>query len=173
MSRISNRRLFPDFLRDVSGEVRGPARPRNLLLAQLPPAVLARLRPRLSQVHLRKKELLFRAQEPPRTAYFPITAVISLVTTLESGQSLAGREGIAGAPMHAGMTSMSCDGIVQIEGVAQRIPVDVLRHEVLKDERWSATLGQYAHLTLVRSQQISACNMFHPVEQRSGFIVQQ
>jgi CRP-like cAMP-binding protein len=162
--------LFPDFLRDVRGEVRGGARPRNLWLAQLPPELLGRLRPHLSLVHLRKREVLFRAQEPLRTAYFPSTAMISLVSTLESGQSLAvgwiGREGIAGAPVYTGMTTMSCEGVVQIEGGAFRIRVDVLCREVLKDERWSAALGRYAHLTLVRSLQISACNMFHSVEQR-------
>lgn len=114
MTRTADRRLFPAFLRDVSGEVRGWARPRNLMLSQLPPALLARLRPYLSQVRLHKKELLFRAQEPLRTAYLPSTAVISLVSTLESGQSLAigwiGREGIAGAPVYPGMTAMSCGG---------------------------------------------------------------
>jgi CRP-like cAMP-binding protein len=168
--RIPDRPLFPDFLRDVRGEVRGGRRTRNLMLAHLPPALLTRLRPYFSVVHLRKKEVLFRAHEPLRTAFFPCSALISLVTTLESGQSLAvgwiGREGIAGAPADSGMTTMPCEGLVQIAGVAERISVEVLRHEMLSDERCSATVGRYAHLALARSLQIAACNMFHPVEQR-------
>jgi CRP-like cAMP-binding protein len=162
--------LFRDFLRDVRGEVRAWSRPRNLLLAQLSPPLLGRLRRYLSPVHLRKNEVLFRSQDRLRSAYFPSKAVISLVSTLESGQSLAvgwvGRDGRAAMPFVHGIGTSSCEGVVQIAGSAVRIPVDVLRHEALADVRLFDILGRYAHLALVRSMQLSACNMFHSAEQR-------
>ena len=146
------------------------ATPQNRLLATIPPRVLARLTPHLERVHLHQKEVLFRAHEPLRVVYFPDAAVVSLVSTLESGQSLevglVGRDGLAGTSVLPGITVMSCDGIVQIPGLARRMSADVLRQEVLKDEALYSTLGRFAQLLLVRSMQLSVCNMFHPVEQR-------
>ena len=64
---------------------------------------------------------------------------MNFAPTLESGDSLevglVGRDGIAGTAVFPGITMMSCDGIVQIPGVAQRISVEALRHEVLADGR--------------------------------------
>jgi len=61
---------------------------------------------------------------------------------------------------------MSCDGVVQIPGVARRMSAEVLRREVLADETLYSTLGRFAQVLLVRSMQMSVCNMFHSVEQR-------
>jgi CRP-like cAMP-binding protein len=103
-------------------------------------------------------------------AYFPNTAVVSLVSTLESGQSLevgvVGRDGLAGTAVFPGITTMSCDGIVQIPGAAQRISAEALRQALLADETLYSTLGRFAQVLLVRSMQMSVCNMFHSVEQR-------
>ena len=146
------------------------ATPHNRLLATIPPPVLAQLTPHLERVHLHQKEVLFRAHEPLRLVYLPDTAVVSLVSTLESGQSLevglVGCDGLAGTSVFPGITVMSCDGIVQIPGLARRMSADVLRREVLNDETLYSTLGRFAQLLLVRSMQMSVCNMFHPVEQR-------
>ena len=147
-----------------------PTAAGNQLLALLPPAVLARLEPHLDSVDLRRKDVLFRANELASACYFPATAVISLVSTLESGESmgvgLVGRHGLAPISVFPGIFSMPCDGIVQIPGVAHRISVDVLREEVLANEPLYEQLCRYAQLLLVRVVQMSVCNMFHPVEQR-------
>jgi CRP-like cAMP-binding protein len=146
------------------------ALPDNRLLMLLSPRVLARLTPHLQSVNLQAKEVLFRAHEPVRLAYFPNTAVVSLVSTLESGESLevglVGRDGMAGTAVFPGITTMSCDGVVQIPGVAQRISADVLRRELLADEELYSTLGRFAQVLLMRSMQMSVCNVFHSVEQR-------
>ncbi|HET7699025.1 MAG TPA: Crp/Fnr family transcriptional regulator [Vicinamibacterales bacterium] len=143
---------------------------QNRLLALLPPRVLGRIVPHLEPVHLHRKEVLFRAHEPVRAAYFPSSAVISLVSTLESGQSLEvgliGRDGLAGTAVLPGITQMSCDGVVQIPGLAHRMSAEILRREVLGDETLYSTVGRFAQVLLVRSMQMSVCNMFHSVEQR-------
>lgn len=145
-------------------------RSRNRLLGLLPADALERLRPHLQSVNLHRQEVLFRAHEPLRVAYFPSTAVVSLVSTIESGQSLevglVGRDGLAGTAVFPGITMMSCDGVVQIPGVAQRMNADVLRQELLADETMYSTFGRFAQVLLVRSMQMSVCNMFHSVEQR-------
>ena len=160
---------------------RGPDRPKltprlsegpleNRLLASLPAALRARLAPHLQPVYLQRGEILFRAHEPLHTAYFPTTAVISLVSTLESGESLevglVGRDGFAGTSVFPGITMMSCDGIVQIPGVAERIGVEVLRAEAGADLTLYSRLCGFAQTLLMRSMQMSVCNVFHSVEQR-------
>ena len=114
--------------------------------------------------------MLFRAHEPVRVAYFPSTAVVSLVSTMETGESLEvgliGRDGLAGTAVLPGITTMSCDGVVQIPGLAQRMSAEVLRQELLSDETLYSIVGRFAQVLLVRSMQMSACNMFHSVEQR-------
>ena len=114
-----------------------PTEPENRLLGLLPPAVLARLTPHLDSVRLCRNDVLFRANEPLRVCYFPTTAVVSLVSTLESGDSLevgiVGRDGLAGTSVFPGIFMMSCDGIVQFPGVAHRISTDVLRAEVPRE----------------------------------------
>ena len=144
--------------------------PQNRLLALLPPAVLARLTPYLEPVHLQRQEVLFRAHEPLRAAYFPSSAVVSLVSTLESGESLevgfVGRDGLAGTAVFPGNTRMWCDGVVQVPGSAQRMGAEVLRREMLANETLHSTIGRFAQVLCVRSMQMSVCNMFHCVEQR-------
>jgi len=151
-------------------EDHAPVRVKNRLLELLPPAILAQLTPHLERIHLHHREVLFRAHEPLRMVYFPETAVISLISNLESGESLevglVGRDGLAGTAVFPGITMMSCDAVVQIQGVAHRISADVLRAAVLTDETLYSTLGRFAQVLLVRSMQMSVCNMFHSVEQR-------
>ena len=151
-------------------EDHAPVRVKNRLLELLPPAILARLTPHLERIHLHHREVLFRSHEPLRMVYFPETAVISLISSLESGESLevglVGRDGLAGTAVFPGITMMSCDAVVQIQGVAHRISADVLRAAVLTDETLYSTLGRFAQVLLVRSMQMSVCNMFHSVEQR-------
>ena len=148
----------------------GPGRCTNLLLQLLPPPLLARLNTYLEPVHLERKEVLFRAQEPVRVVYFPDCAVISFVSRLETGETLevgmVGRDGFAATGVFPGITTMTCDGIVQIPGLARRMSADVLRREMQANEELHSILCRFAQTLLVRSMQMSVCNTFHSVEQR-------
>jgi len=143
---------------------------RNKLLAGLEPSALARFVKELESVHLERKEVLFRAHEPLRVVYFPVSAVISFVSRLETGETLevglVGRDGLAGTAVFPGITTMSCDGIVQIPGLCLRIGADTLRREIQTLESLHSAIARYAQVLLIRSMQMSACNMFHSVEQR-------
>jgi CRP-like cAMP-binding protein len=142
----------------------------NQLLMSFPPGVLERLKPHLQVVFLEKNDVLFRAQETLRTVYFPQTAVISLVSRLESGEALevglVGGDGMAGIAVFPGITTMSCDGVVQVAGWSFRMSADVLRRELRSDEALCSNIGRYAQVLLARSMRMSVCNMFHSVEQR-------
>ena len=142
----------------------------NWLLASLPPAVLAHLTPHLERVVLERKDVLFRAHERRGHVYFPTTAVVSLIGTLDSGETLEvgsiGRDGVVGAVALPDADSMPCDGIVQIHGVAHRLDATLFRQALSGYEPLATVVGRYAHLLLVRSMQMQLCDMFHPVEQR-------
>jgi hypothetical protein len=101
--------------------------------------------------------------------HFPLTAVVSLVSRLESGQmlevGLVGHDGVAGTALLPGTTTMACDGVVQVAGWALRMTADALKREDGKGSLVSLTI-RYTHLLLARSMQMSVCNMFHTVEQR-------
>jgi len=142
----------------------------NWLLASLPPTVLTHMAPHLERVALDRKQTLFRAHERLPQVYFLATAIVSLVVTLDSGETLevglTGREGLAGAVALPDVSSMPCDGIVQCAGVAYRMDAGLFRQSLRNFEPLAAAVRSYAHLLLVRSMQMHLCSVFHPVEQR-------
>jgi CRP-like cAMP-binding protein len=142
----------------------------NWLLASLPPPAAAHLTPQLERIRLDRKQVLFRAHERLAHAYFPTTAIVSLVGTLGSGETLevgvTGRDGVAGAIAMPDVDSMPFEGIVQIPGIAYRLDAGRFRQALTNLEPLSAAVGRYVHLLLVRSVHMHLCNVFHPVEQR-------
>ena len=157
--------------RVAAGPERNPRAPAsNRLLASLTPPLFARLEPHLEAVHLTRGQLLFRASEPLMTVYFPDSALVSLVGRLESGETLdvgfVGREGVAGTAIFPGITTMPCDGIVQVAGRARRIRAALLGEAVSGETSLRSAIERVAHPFLVRSMQICMCNLFHSAEQR-------
>src|SRR3954470_10557775 len=74
----------------------------NRLLAILPREALARLQPHLEPVALVFRDRLYTPNEPISQVYFPCSAVISLVLTLEGSAvvevATVGNEGMVGLP---------------------------------------------------------------------------
>jgi len=142
----------------------------NWLLACLPPEVAASLATHWTPVRLERGEVLFRAHEPLRFVYFPSTSVVSLETTLESGESLevglVGRDGLAGTAVLPGMSMMSCDAVVQIPGMAYRLTADELRGEISASDTLSSWISRYSQVLFARSMKLTVCNTFHTAEQR-------
>lgn len=160
--------------RQASTNGRDPSAPLatgdNRLLAQLPPATLTRISAHFHAVDLERGHVLFRGHEPLAAAYFPTTAIVSLVARLESGEmldvGLVGREGLAGTAVLPGVTRMLCEGTVQIAGSALQIGADILAAAALEDVALASAIGRYTQFQQFRSMQMSACNMFHTVDQR-------
>jgi CRP-like cAMP-binding protein len=142
----------------------------NGLLTILPGDLLDRLAPHLQLIQLKRQEVLCRAHHPLREVYFPITAIVSLVSELESGEmlevGLIGRDGVVGTAVVPGVTAMTCDAIVQVPGSALRMSADLVRREVQADGSLHTVIDRYNQLLLTRCMRMSVCNMFHAVEQR-------
>ena len=124
----------------------------------------------LQRVPLRAGQWLFQAHDPLKSIYFPESGVVSLVVNLRSGEALevgiVGNDGVVGITGFSRIDAMVCDGVVQIDGVAQRIEADLIRRQMAVHESLHALLSRYAELMLARCMQSAACIAFHPVKKR-------
>ncbi len=113
----------------------------NRLLAALPEAAWARLRPELEVVQLRLKEPFHEAGRPIRHVHFPITSVASMVATLQEAGvvevATIGNEGLVGLPVLLGAATSPMTTFLQIPGPTARLPAAALRAEVAGAGRWS------------------------------------
>jgi CRP-like cAMP-binding protein len=144
--------------------------PGNRLLPHLPDAARARLAPYLEPVPLDRGQVLFRAHETLTSVYFPTTAIVSLVSGLETGETLevglVGRDGAVGVAICPDAKTMPCDAITQIAGAAHRVDAAIFRRELRADPALFSLFTRHAELLFVRCMQMSVCNTFHSVERR-------
>ena len=68
-------------------EISNPGAAENRLLAALPAEVLARLEPHLEPFPLALGEIIYEANDRLSHVYFPTTAIVSLIYTMENGTS--------------------------------------------------------------------------------------
>jgi CRP-like cAMP-binding protein len=138
----------------------------NRLLDTLSPAVLARLRPHLEPVELVMGEPIDRADH----AIFPIAGMISMVATMEDGDSIeigiVGREGMYNVSTILGDDRPPENAMVQLPGRAHRMSAHLLRQEMQADGALQKILLRYARATLSAVAQSAACNRLHLLEQR-------
>ena len=103
--------------------------PDNYLLQMLEPAARAALS--LATVELTRREVLQEPGTPVLFAYFPASAVVSLVSTMENGAvaevALVGREGLLGLAGVLGHLESPTTAVVQIAGTAFKAPTALLR----------------------------------------------
>ncbi len=142
----------------------------NLLLGALPPVELKRLTPHLKCVTLRVGEILKEADEPAIDVYFPLDAVISLITVMENGVTLecgiVGREGIAGISAFLGGGPTPNQQLVQVPGTALKLPGSVIAQEFKRGGRLQELLSRYTLATIIQISQSVACNRVHSAEER-------
>jgi CRP-like cAMP-binding protein len=142
----------------------------NRLLALLPAAELDALRRRAEVVSLRHGQHAIVPDEPIRDVYFPLTCLLSMVTTMEDGSTVEsgtiGREGMSGIPvlLNAGQTTMPT--FCQIPGDAVRIRAEYLKESYERSDEVRRTLNRYVHTVVIVGSQSAACNALHRVEAR-------
>jgi len=101
----------------------GPAQPReNRLLAALPKSDYERLLPQLADVSFALGEVVYEFGGQLDYVYFPTTAIISLLYTMENGSSaemgLTGNDGVVGIALFMGGGTMPNRAVVQSAGQA-------------------------------------------------------
>ena len=148
------------------GETRTPVS-ANLLLDSLPPSLRGRLERDLTEVHLKTHEVVLEAGVGDRDVYFPINCVLSLVSQVSDGQSVAtaviGREGMIGLSLFAKTANLRA--VVQVDGAALKMPADAFIHYLDEPEFRSVVDGFWERI-LASACQSAACQAFHTAEQR-------
>ncbi len=142
----------------------------NQILAALPKSEYQRLAPYLTPVDLASGILLYEPQEEIDTVYFPISALISIVSTLENGTTteigLIGRNGILGLPVILGSGRSSNNIVVQVAGMAIKLSAGILKKEFERGGMLQKLLLSYTEARLIQVSQQAVCNHHHSIEER-------
>ena len=142
----------------------------NRFLSSLRPESYARLAPELETVDLRAKVVVWEPDAPIRSIYFPHTCVMSIIVLMRDGVAVeagtVGREGFLGVPVLFGGESTSTQAIVQVAGMASRIPSSVFRRAIAEDSALRDFSLRYAQALLEQTAQSVACNGRHDLSER-------
>lgn len=149
----------------------GPAQPReNRLLAALPDDDYERLLPQLTNVSFALGEVVYEFGGQLDYVYFPTTAIVSLLYTMENGSSaemgLTGNDGVVGIALFMGGGTMPNRAIVQSAGGAVKLKAKVLQDEFARGGKFQYLLLRYTQALITQISQTAVCNRLHSVEQQ-------
>ena len=142
----------------------------NRLLLALPPRYMKRLAPDLERIECDRGQVLADADRPLADVFFPETAVISVVAVYENGgiieMATIGREGCTGAQAVFGARVSPSRLLVQIPGVALRMPRDAFMRAMETMPSFKGVMHAYAQAFLEQVLVSVACNGSHNLSQR-------
>ncbi|MFT8246584.1 Crp/Fnr family transcriptional regulator [Roseomonas sp. BN140053] len=144
--------------------------PKNRLLAALPADSLAQLWPQFTSVDLTFRQVLHLPEKPITTVYFPETAWVSMIATLEDGDGaevgVVGHEGVVGLPVILGSDHDDLEAMVQCPGTALSIDTPAMQQAMDADPVLRNLLLRYALVHHGQVARTAACNGRHYTEQR-------
>ena len=124
----------------------------------------------MEPVNLRRGEILYAAGQPQFHAYFPTSAIISLLQVTEAGGStgfaIAGQEGVVGISLLLGSDTTTSGGSVLIAGQGFRMPALALQEEFNRFEAVRQLLLRYAQALITQITQTAVCSRHHTVDQQ-------
>jgi CRP-like cAMP-binding protein len=142
----------------------------NELLASLPPEAADAARARLELVDLAAGTLLYESGSLLRHSFFPVTAVVSLVSPLLNGDSaevaVVGRDGVVGVCAFMGGGLSLSGAMVQRSGLAWRISARDIADLSRNSEAVMQQLLRYTQSLFTQMSQTSACNRHHALSVR-------
>lgn len=142
----------------------------NRLLAALPKEDYERLLPHLSNISFGLGEVVYEFNGQLDYVYFPTTAIVSLLYTMENGSSaemgLTGNDGVVGIALFMGGGTMPNRAVVQSAGEALKMKAKVLQDEFGKGGKLQYLLLRYTQALITQISQTAVCNRLHSVEQQ-------
>jgi CRP-like cAMP-binding protein len=142
----------------------------NLLLDALEDPECHFLAAHLAKRELMQHQVLFDVRETVHKIYFPINAVISLVSPLSTGEvvesAMVGRDGVIGtlAALNGGISLNRA--VVQISGQCFACEVEPFKTALAKHPHLRRLIGAHEQLLFAQAQQSAACNATHDLESR-------
>ncbi|MFH1813018.1 MAG: Crp/Fnr family transcriptional regulator [Pseudomonadota bacterium] len=142
---------------------------KNQLLASLPDKELRLLLPQLELVDLPSGKVIHESGVPPEFAYFPTSAIVSLVYTTEGGASseiaMVGPEGAVGICIFMGGTSMPIRAEVCSAGMGYRLRAHAVKAAFERSDRVKYLMLCYTQALLTQISHTAVCNRHHSVDQ--------
>jgi CRP-like cAMP-binding protein len=143
---------------------------QNRLLAVLPEEECARIFPYLELVTLPLGDVLYESGGQLKYVYFPATAIVSLLSTMENGTSaeisIVGYEGVVGIALFMGGESVPNRAVVQSAGTAFRLNGGLLKQEFNRAGALQHLLLRYTMALLAQMAQTAVCNRHHSIDQQ-------
>lgn len=143
---------------------------RNDILRALLSSEYQHLRPKLEQIDLRFGDVVYGTDQRIEHVYFPETAVVAMIDTLENGSTvevgIIGHEGMVGINVFLGSLVTPDKAIVQIPGSAMRMKTSDLRKELRFGSPLQRLLLSYTQVLIAVISQSVACSQHHSVTQR-------
>ena len=143
---------------------------QNRLLALLPTAEFARLRPHIEKIPFALGDVVYESGGQLQHVYFPTTAIVSLLYTMVDGATaemgLAGNEGVVGIALFMGGETMPNRAIVQSAGEVLKVEAKVMQDEFARGGRFQYLLLRYTQALITQISQTAVCNRLHTVEQQ-------
>ena len=144
--------------------------PGNRILEALPGDAQARLAPRLELVNLKPGDVIYEANQPLSHIYFPTTAIVSLLYTMENGSSaqmgVVGNDGAVGIAVFMGGETSPSRAVVQCAGQAKRLALQYFRPEFAVIGDLHRLLLLYTQALMTQMCQTAVCNRLHSIEQQ-------
>jgi CRP-like cAMP-binding protein len=141
----------------------------NRLLKALPENELERVLSESTLVSLKKRQILYSAGDTIKFCYFPLSGMISALSTTQSGKSLilgiVGNEGFVSAAALLQPPAAPYEIMAQVETHAVRIKAELLREEFKRGGEFQQLVMSYLHQILSQISQSAVCHRFHTVEQ--------
>ena len=141
----------------------------NQLLAALREAEPPRWQPHIESVALLTGQVICESDGEQAYAYFPTTAIVSLVSTTFEGEStetaVVGNEGIVGIALFMGGNRTPGAAVVQSAGHAHRVRAQIVREAASAATPSLTILLRYALGMMAQVAQTAACNRFHSIDQ--------
>lgn len=142
----------------------------NRLLAALPEAERERLFPHLEPVDMPLGEVLYEPDTQLQHAYFPTTAILSLLYVLEDGASteiaVVGNDGLLGVSLFMGGNTTPSRAVVQSAGSGFRLKTQRLKAEFKRAGPLQNLLLRYSQALMTQISQTAVCNRHHSVDQQ-------
>jgi CRP-like cAMP-binding protein len=142
----------------------------NQLLSSLSSAEWQHLEPDLEWVDLSAGTLLHSNGKALRHVHFPVTATVSLVSSMSDGASaevaVVGSEGMVGICAFMGDANALSDAVVQRPGHAWRMSTTAVQHHTRRSPEFMQQLLGYTQALFTHMAQCSACNRHHALDQQ-------
>jgi CRP-like cAMP-binding protein len=145
-------------------------RTSNRLLSALPSDESDRIFPGLQKVSFSLGQVVYEFGGQLDYVYFPTTAIISLLYTMENGSSaemgLTGNDGVVGIALFMGGGTMPNRAVVQSAGDALRMKAKLLQDEFARGGKFQHLLLRYTQALITQISQTAVCNRLHAVDQQ-------